>query len=479
MIWMVPVALFGWIPLVLLLFATLPARRAVLIAFLGGWMLLPVAGYHVVGLTEYTKATAISLGVLAGILTFDAKRLRTLQPSWLDLPLGVWLLAKFGASLANGYGVYDGLSAVEYHLLNWGVPYLCGRLYFRDLIAIRELSIAIVMAGLVYAPLCLYEVRMSPQLHNMVYGFHQHQFIQSRRFEGWRPTVFMQHGLMVAMWMTSSALLATWLWWRRSVNSYLHISSATAAIALLIIAVLCKSVGSWALLLAGGGVLFAAWQLRSALPIWCLLLLVPLYMTTRLSGVLTIETVLGWVHTVADPDRTASLQTRLRSEEQFIRGGFDHPLFGFRGWYNTRAYWAPRDQLGQGVIPDAFWMIEFTGCGLLGLAGFTLFMLLPPALILLPAHRRWPTDPAGAVPIGLAVIMVVLTADCLLNAMITPVFGLGSGALLSLAMGDAAKRSRVLPRASRARSPRQVGAAMGSRPITDPLGDVPPAITNV
>ena len=61
----------------------------------------------------------------------------------------------------------------------------------------RTLLISIFIGGLLYVPLCLFEIRMSPQLHKLVYGFHQHIFAQTFRFEGWRPTVFLQHGLAV------------------------------------------------------------------------------------------------------------------------------------------------------------------------------------------------------------------------------------------------------------------------------------------
>ena len=40
---LVPITLFGWVPCVLLLFLWLPPRRAVIAAFMGGWLFLPAA----------------------------------------------------------------------------------------------------------------------------------------------------------------------------------------------------------------------------------------------------------------------------------------------------------------------------------------------------------------------------------------------------------------------------------------------------
>ena len=37
-----PISMFGWIPVVLVLFAILPARRAVIFSFLFAWLFLPM-----------------------------------------------------------------------------------------------------------------------------------------------------------------------------------------------------------------------------------------------------------------------------------------------------------------------------------------------------------------------------------------------------------------------------------------------------
>ena len=76
----------------------------------------------------------------------------------------------------------------------------------------HNLAIGLFIGGLVYVPLCWLEVQLSPQLHRWLYGKHQHAFIQQMRDGGYRPMVFMQHGLMVGMWMGMTALIGIWLW---------------------------------------------------------------------------------------------------------------------------------------------------------------------------------------------------------------------------------------------------------------------------
>ncbi len=92
---------------------------------------------------------------------------------------------------------------------------------------------------------------MSPQLHYMVYGFYQHDFAQTIRMGGWRPTVFMEHGLMVGMWMSMAALIGVWLWWTGAVKEIGPVPMWVLTPILVVTAVLCKSTGALVLLSAG------------------------------------------------------------------------------------------------------------------------------------------------------------------------------------------------------------------------------------
>src|SRR5260370_24213231 len=90
----------------------------------------------------------------------------------LALPILVWCcVSTFVSAITNGLGFYDALSAVIANMLIWGVPYLLGRMYFGSVEGLRELAIGLMIGALAYVPFCLYEVRMSPQLHAKIYGF--------------------------------------------------------------------------------------------------------------------------------------------------------------------------------------------------------------------------------------------------------------------------------------------------------------------
>ena len=108
----VPIVMFGWIPLALALFYFLPPRRAALIGFLFAWMFLPIAGYPIQGLPDYTKALATSGGLLLAIAIFDFRRLISLRFRWVDAPILLFCLFPFASALRNDLGLHEGVAVI-------------------------------------------------------------------------------------------------------------------------------------------------------------------------------------------------------------------------------------------------------------------------------------------------------------------------------------------------------------------------------
>ena len=137
---LVAVMLFAWIPIVLSLFALLPSQKAVIAAFLTAWLFLPVHEYEIKFFPEYNKMTATSLGIFCAKLIFDADRLLRFRLRWYDLPTLVFVCVPFFSSMANGLGLYDGLSESFKQLIRWGLPYFLGRIYFNSHKDMRALT---------------------------------------------------------------------------------------------------------------------------------------------------------------------------------------------------------------------------------------------------------------------------------------------------------------------------------------------------
>ena len=219
------ISLYIWLPIVVYIFVTRPPQRAVVVAFIFAWLFLPNLSWRFTGIPDYSKVSATVFGVLMCVFLFDLPRLTMLRPRWFDLPMIINCLCPFAASISVGDGAYDGLSAILAQSIWWGFPYLIGRIYFSDLAGLRQLAVGIAMGGLIYMPLCLFELRMSPILETWVYGIYQ--LGAGFRYGGFRPKVFLATGLELGMWMTCSTLIVQRLWACGTVKTVRGVSLGT------------------------------------------------------------------------------------------------------------------------------------------------------------------------------------------------------------------------------------------------------------
>ncbi|CAB5115690.1 hypothetical protein D3OALGB2SA_2668 [Olavius algarvensis associated proteobacterium Delta 3] len=258
------IMLLGWPVVSLVLFSVLRPRQAVLASLLAGWLLLPQkVGFKLSGLPDYTRVTSVVLGLVLGVLVFDLSRLSGIRLGRFDLPIVAWCLCPMASSVANGLGIYDGISGVLTHVIFYGIPYFIGRLYFSDHIGMRELAIGLIVAMLCYVPLILFELRMSPQLHKHVYGFLQIPFKMIWRLGWYRPMVFLRHGLELGVLIAGAALVAVWLWRSRSIIRIGWLSARFAALILLVVSLLCRALNGYFVLFMGLGALYTTKMFKS------------------------------------------------------------------------------------------------------------------------------------------------------------------------------------------------------------------------
>lgn len=437
------VALLGWIPFLLALFALLRPRTAVLAAFVAGLLFLPMGSYELAGFPDYNKTSAVHVGVLLGIALFDRARLFSFRPRAIDVPMLVYCVSPCLTSLSNDLGIYDGVSASLEEVIVWGTPYLIGRLYFSDLAAQRSLAVAILIGGLLYVPLCIYEARMSPQLHRIVYGSAQHAFSQSVRLGGYRPMVFLKHGLMVGMWMAMASLVGLWLWRSGAIRRIGGWSMPWLLVPLVGTAILCRSLGALVLFASGLAVLFLSKWLRTPVFLAAALLVAPAWSLLRATGAWSGENLVAFVKEYIDPARGDSLQVRFDNENLLAAKALERPILGWGRWGRSRIF----DEGSRDVsTTDGLWIMTFGTSGLVGLAATFLALLLPVLLFV----RRCPVGhwsrPEVAPAAALAVLAVLHSWDDLVNYMPNSVFLLALGAVSGLVArlpGRAARRVRA------------------------------------
>jgi tetratricopeptide (TPR) repeat protein len=420
--------LWSWIPIALLLFAILPPRKAVLVSSIAGWLFLPNLSFDIPGLPDYTKHSAVVLGALLGMALFDAGRVGRLRFRWYDLPVVIWCTCPFVSSLTNGLGAYDGVSAVLGQLFLWGFPYLVGRCYFDDCEGVQDLAVAIVVGGLIYVPLCLWEIRMSPQLSYKIYEVGGWT-ADSVRYGGYRPRVFMSTGLELAMWMIASSLTGIWLWASGSVRRLWGYPFGTLLGILIGTTILCKSTGALVLLLVGLVISWLIWKMKWRWLLWILVLVPPMYEGLRVTNLMSRRSIVETAEVLFNEYRVQSLDFRLENEDLLAAKALEQPFFGWGGWSRARVF----DTTGRDMsITDGYWIILLGNQGLIGLGSGTLVLLLPLILLIhrVPP-RRW-IEPRFGAAAALAILLILYMIDNLFNAMMNPIYALAVGGLTAL-----------------------------------------------
>jgi hypothetical protein len=426
-----------------------------------------MAGYGVPGLPDYTKMSATTFGVVIGAALFDTDRLLGWRAKWIDIPMLLWCTSPFVSSYLNGLGIYDGASEIVRQFITWGLPYIIGRVYFNDLEGLRELAVGIFIGGLIYVPFCWFEARLSPQLHVWIYGFRQHSFIQNVRDGGYRPMVFMQHGLMVGMWMGMTTLIGLWLWRSRTVQKVWEVPMYLLMPAMFFTVYLCKS--KYAVLLLGAGMiaLFGTKLIRNKAIIVCMLLVPLAYTGLRATGQVTGESIVAMAQSAFGEERARSAAMRLSNENPLAARAMEKPVFGWGGWGASRV----QDEQGKDLITDSLWIITLGKYGWVGLMALMAVLLLPLALVCADWRVELWHHPLVAPVVVLAMVCTLYMFDHLMNGMVNPIFMLAAGAVGSAhyIFPAMARRATPLQMADQQRGRTPAAAAAGASAIRVPM----------
>jgi hypothetical protein len=400
------------------------------------WLLLPLASIKLSeGIPVLDKTTVVAVMLLVGVLLSRPELFLSARPKWIDVPMLIWCLTPLASSLDNGLGIYDGVSAVVRQIIVWGIPYALGRVLSPDTRFLFALAKALLIGAVIYAPLCLVESRLAPQLHEWVYGIPGRSNWEQVDFFGplrWKATVFLESQLELTPLMGIATLFGLWLWRRGKVQrvggmalGWLVPVAATAA-------VLGKSFGGLSLTLAGAGVLLLTQRFRTMLFLSVFCCVTPLYVASRTLGWWSGQDVVDFLKEDVSSVRARSFQFRLKNEDMLLAKSFQRPIWGWGSWGRSHT----TDQNGKDVtIPDGMWAIAIGDHGIVGLSAFLLAWLLPVWALAMRRDRRllW-EDPRGCVVLVAAVAVVMHSIDCIANAMSNPIYPLLAGSVASIAM---------------------------------------------
>ena len=418
----------------MLLFMQLPNRNALIWSVLGGYLLLPSATrFDLKGFPDLDKSSMIAIGVGLGSLMFTRRSVRSGGAGLVYVLGPILVLSPFVTAYLNpdpivgtrlffpGLTLYDGLSqaGVSLFLL---VPFWAGRRLLADEAGHKAIVDATLVAMLCYSLLVLLEIRLSPQLHNWVYGFFPHSFAQQYRAGGFRAVVFLSHGLVVAMFLGLGFLAA--IGRQRFGARLLGVRHVWWVLYLLIVLLLQKSLGAAAIGLVLGAAMAMLPGRRTIGLAAIIALIVSVYPIVRGSGVLPVQTIEN-VTAKLSIDRASSLNTRLVNEDLLLTKASQRPIFGWGAWGRNRVY-----DLEQGVdlsITDGTWIAVLGTHGWVGyLAMFGLLSL--PAFRLFWVFRKGRRIPPATPTVAMLLIFNLI--DLIPNSSLNPFTWLLAGALL-------------------------------------------------
>jgi hypothetical protein len=325
-----------------------------------------------------------------------------------------------------GLDLNDGLSLAMTDLLMMGVPFVLGRLVVRGEREGTKLLQLFALGGLVYSLFILFEVRMSPQLHRWIYGFHAREdFSQVMRWGGYRPVVFMHHGLATALFVFNTAIAAFIL--MKMKTRIRGLPAKPVAWYLMFILLVCKSTGAIIYgLLVAPLLLFTRpkTQLRVA---FIAAVLVVAYPSLRSSDLFPVNPLVSAFHSLS-PERADSLEFRFDNEDKLLAKARQRVYFGWGSYGRNLIYdeWAK-----ESSVTDGYWIIVLGWRGAVGaIAAFGLLLL--PVYIAYRKRRLLHDRKHQILIAGLSLMVVITVVDHIPNGLFSNYPYFMSGALLGL-----------------------------------------------
>lgn len=360
------------------LYLALPPGRALIWSLLGAYLLLPpppaAIDFPLMPALDKTSLPNLAILIVAAFVLRGKDRLHLMPDSIVArLLLVVFVLSPIATVFTNpepliftenfirGLYLQDAIAQpINRFILVIG--FLMARQYLTTREDQRDLLVALVIAGLAYSLPILMEVRLSPQLNNWVYGYFQHLFSQTIRQGGYRPMVFLYHGIWLAYFVLTCLLAALAVW--RADQSTSRAKYMIAAFYLCAVLVLCKTLAT--LVYAGAaGVLILLLSTRMQVKIAALLALITLaYPVLKSADLVPTEAILSQAEAIS-AERAHSLAFRFENEDILVERAFLKPWFGWGIWGRNHIHDPDTGFITS--VSDGYWVIVI---GVWGWAGY-------------------------------------------------------------------------------------------------------------
>ncbi|HOZ33574.1 MAG TPA: hypothetical protein PLM52_11895 [Tabrizicola sp.] len=455
--------LFSWPLVATVMFRVLPLQKALIWTLIGGFLFLPSATQiklPMLPALDKSLIPAVSALVLCVIMSsrvdpFRDRAGRTGRTFIIGL-LGLLVATPLLTTLQNpeaipigptflpGLRIYDAFSMIS-SIVVAVIPFYIGLRYLNTQDGHRLLLQAFAVGALVYSLPVLFEVRMSPQLHTWIYGFFPHDFVQHIRAGGYRPVVFLNHGLMVGNFFCLAILSALTLWREglregRPASGWFY-----AAVWLIFALVASKNLGALGIsAVLSMFVVFTGKRIQTSFAM-VVALVVLLYPMLRGAGHIPVDAV-HELATSVDEERAASLKFRLDNEDALLAHANEKPVFGWGNWGRNQLY---DDVTGEMIsVTDGSWIILIGMYGWIGYIAHFGLLTLPVFFYYLRGKEFGPS----LITPGLMLVLSAALIDLIPNAGLVNYVWLMAGGLAGYVLwpsaGTVGKAKAGLPQAT-------------------------------
>jgi len=437
-------ALLAWIPLAIWGAYRWPPAKGTAWLLIGAVLFLPETAYFKFpGLPHMKKLEIAVLGVLVGVLIFHRQRLRRVRLTrsvkfLISVLLGGIVMTVLlnsdpvvqGVAYVTGHRPYDAVHLVVRRTLTYVLPFVLGAAMFRGSQSLRVLFQVLVVAALSYSLLQIVEIRLSPQLHRWVYGAYQHDFFQTMRDGGYRPMVFMSHGLALAIFGVAALIAATALF--KAKVKVVRANAAWSSGYLWLILVLGKSTAAILYSLVTAPLVLLSspkTQVRVAV---ALALFVFIYPAARGADLIPVEGINDFITERYGEKKAASVMTRFINEAASLEVARERIFFGWGTYCRGCRFHPKRGHMLS--IRDGDWINTITDFGLVGF--FAKFgLLLLPVFILARQLKYVPRESDRRLLAALALIVATSVLDRIPNGNYNYLPLLFAGALYGSTLG--------------------------------------------
>ncbi|MDA9095804.1 hypothetical protein N9J88_05360 [Porticoccaceae bacterium] len=409
----------------------------------GGYLLLPVGvDFDFPLIPALNKATIPAIMAFFGCKYLARVKISLLPPGGLERNLIIlFFIGSVGMVFTNGDAINEinrfipGLSYRDTVsvILSQGLlllPFTIALQLIKTYEDQLQLLKLLVLAGLLYSVLIIFEIRMSPQLHKWIYGFFPHSWGQQVRYGGFRPVVFLGHGLWVSIFLVvvlGAALVLAKIKMpvTKKFNNFivmylvllLYVSKGFGAMILGVVLLIPIKFMSISI---SGKIAYFVSTVAIFYPLLCIIDVFPHQYLVEL-----IEPI--------NSRQAGSLGYRFNQEVMLLERAKDKFVFGWGGW--------DRYKLADSVT-DGYWIILFGKYGVIGFSA--IFGLMYSAVIKAGSSARLMTDhSAKTLLIGHSLIVAVIMIDQIPNDSMNSLFWLIIGALIGRSQAIKTEKSIV------------------------------------